>query len=389
RRRPALLRRRGAHRSELHAGARQEPRGVASVGRHAGERRVRRIRVARHERRRGGQCRDSRNGERRLARQCGRRCGGRSEPLARGRRHGRRDLDRRTAAARSVSGHRRRQSRREDGHRDDHHPSSRASGAPLMHARALVAVAAYAALSVGTGATGHAQWVFEPGGRLAPQFHSYTIGTPSNTKITELAIPIYAFVPITQALSVDVGAACAAAHVEQTTTGQTVRSDVSGLTDSQVRANYVMGTDFVVLTAGINLPSGHSAVTQSQQLAAGLIGSDFLAFPISNMGTGFGGTGGVAIARPLGDWNAGFAVSMRRSSSYAPFDDAGVRDLRYQPGDEYRARAGIDRAVGTGRVTLGITYSRFGNDELAGSIYNTGDRYLTTFSLDNTVGAGH
>jgi hypothetical protein len=258
-----------------------------------------------------------------------------------------------------------------------------------MHARALVAVAAYAALSAGSGAAAHAQWALEPGGRLAPQFHSYTIGAPSNTKITELAIPIYAFVPITQALSVDVGAAYAAAHVEQTTTGQTVKSDVSGLTDSQVRANYVLGTDFVVLTAGINLPSGHSAVTQSQQLAAGLIGSDFLAFPISNMGTGFGGTGGVAIARPLGDWNAGFAVSMRRSSSYAPFDDAGVRDLRYQPGNEYRARAGIDRAVGTGRMTLGITYSRFGNDALAGSIYNTGDRYLTTFSLDNTVGAGH
>jgi hypothetical protein len=106
------------------------------------------------------------------------------------------------------------------------------------------------------------------------------------------------------------------------------------------------------------------------------------------MGTGFGATGGVAVARPVGDWNAGFAVSIRRSASYAPFDDAGFRDLRYQPGDEYRARVGVDRAVGTGRITLGVTYSRFGNDDLAGSIYNTGDRYLTTFSLDNTVGAG-
>ena len=248
---------------------------------------------------------------------------------------------------------------------------------------------AFTALSIGVGATARAQWAFDPAGRLAPQFHSYTIDAPSNTKITELAVPIYALVPITRALSVDVGASYASAHVEQTTNGQTVKSDVSGLTDSQVRANYVLGTDFVVLTAGINLPTGHSAVTQSQQLAAGLIGSDFLAFPISNMGTGFGGTGGLAIARPLGDWNAGFAVSMRRSSSYAPFNDAGVRDLRYQPGDEYRARVGVDRAVGTGRMTLGVTYSRFGNDDLAGSIYNTGDRYLTTFSLDNTLGAGH
>ena len=258
-----------------------------------------------------------------------------------------------------------------------------------MRANAVVALATFTALSLGAGASARAQWAFDPAGRFAPQFHSYTINAPSNTKITELAVPIYAFVPITRALSMDVGASYASAHVEQTTGTQTAKSDVSGLTDSQVRANYVLGTDFVVLTAGINLPTGHSAVTQPQQLAAGLIGSDFLAFPISNMGTGFGGTGGVAIARPLGDWNAGFAVSMRRSASYAPFDDAGVRDLRYQPGDEYRARVGVDRAFGTGRMTFGITYSRFGNDDLAGSVYNTGDRYLTTFALDNTVAAGH
>jgi hypothetical protein len=260
----------------------------------------------------------------------------------------------------------------------------------MMRRRDLVLRAALAWCAVGAAAEpADAQWAFDPGGRLAPQFHSYTIGAPSSTKISELAIPIYAFVPITQSLSVDVGASYAAAHLEQTTSGKTLTSNISGLTDSQVRANYVLGTDFVVLTAGVNLPTGHAAVTQSQQPAAALMGSDFLALPISNMGTGFGATGGVAIARPLGDWNAGFAVSMRRSASYAPFDDAGFRDLRYQPGDEYRARAGVDRAVGTGRMTLGLTYSRFGNDDLAGSIYNTGDRYLTTFSLDNTVGSGH
>jgi hypothetical protein len=35
-----------------------------------------------------------------------------------------------------------------------------------------------------------------------------------------------------------------------------------------------------------------------------------------------------------------------------------------------------------------MTYSTFGNNNLAGSIYNTGNRYITELSFDNTVGAG-
>jgi hypothetical protein len=233
-----------------------------------------------------------------------------------------------------------------------------------------------------------AQSIFDIGARMAPQFHSYKIDAPSNEKISEFALPLFVLVPITSSLSVDVGTSIAQSHVEATTAGKTTTSSISGLTDTQVRANYVLGNDFVVLTAGVNLPTGRSTVAVDQQLAANLIGSDFLSFPISNMGTGFGGTGGVAFARPIGDWNLGLGLSMRRSAQYDPYDVAGGPALHYQPGNEYRARAGIDRAFGTGRVAAGLTYSTFGNDNLAGSLYNTGNRWLTQASVNNTVGAG-
>src|SRR6185437_2236413 len=106
------------------------------------------------------------------------------------------------------------------------------------------------------------------------------------------------------------------------------------------------------------------------------------------MGTGFGGTAGMAIARPIGAWNLGVGASVRRSAAYDPLDAGGGQVLHYQPGNEYRARIGIDRGVGTGRVTLGLTYSSFGDDNLAGSVYNTGDRYIAQLSFDNTVGSG-
>jgi hypothetical protein len=230
--------------------------------------------------------------------------------------------------------------------------------------------------------------VYDIGARVAPQFHSYTVNAPSNLKVSEFAVPLFVLVPLSPSFTIDVGTSYARSHVEQTVLGKTTTSEISGVTDSQIRGHYVIGNDFIVLTAGVNIPTGQSTIPESKLVAASLIGSDFLSFPISNMGTGFGGTGGIALARPLGEWNLGVGVSLRRSAQYDPFDVGGGPALHYQPGNEYRARVGLDRAVGTGRATVGLTYSAFGDDQLAGSVYNTGDRYLTQVGFNNTLGRG-
>jgi hypothetical protein len=249
-----------------------------------------------------------------------------------------------------------------------------------------MASASFVAL-VALAPSARAQSALDVGARLAPQFYSYKISSPSNTTISEFAIPVFVQVPVNERLSFDIGTSFAQARVEQTGTTKVV-STISGLTDTQIRGNLSLGTDFMILTAGVNLPTGKSTVTANQQRAAGLIGSDFLAFPISNMGSGFGGTGGVVVARPVGDWNVGFGLSVRHSAQYDPFDAAGGAVLHYQPGNEYRAKVGVDHPVGTGRITLGLTYSTFGNDELAGSVYNTGNRYLTQIDFNNSLGVG-
>ena len=109
----------------------------------------------------------------------------------------------------------------------------------------------------------------------------------------------------------------------------------------------------------MNLPTGRSAVTLDQLAAAGRIGNDFLAFPVSNMGTGLAVTGGLAIARPVGDWNLGFGGAVRRSAAYEPFDVPG-QTLRFQPGDEYRARVGVDRPSARAGSRSASRYSAFG-----------------------------
>ncbi len=226
-----------------------------------------------------------------------------------------------------------------------------------------------------------AQSIFDSELRFAPQFIQYKIKTPSSETISELAVPVFVSIPFGSRFTFDVGTSYARAKV---TSGSAV-SEVNGLTDTQLRGNYTLGNDFVVLTAGLNLPTGRSTVTTDQQTAAGRIGSDFLAFPISNMGTGLAATAGIAVARPLGDWNVGFGGAVRHSTAYEPFDVPGQPVLRFTPGDEYRARVGVDRGLLAGRMSLGLTYSAFGSDDAGGSVYNTGNRVIAQAVVTNFV----
>jgi hypothetical protein len=242
-----------------------------------------------------------------------------------------------------------------------------------------VAVAALAGLALAS--TAGAQSLNDAEYRLAPQWTQYRIDSPVDVTVSELAIPLFVSLPVGTRTSVDIGTAYARAHV----TSGAEHSDIAGLTDVQLRAQYTLGSDRVVLTGGINLPTGNASVSADQLAAASLIGSDFLAFPVSNMGTGLAVTGGAAMAYPLGEWNLGAGASIRRSRAYEPFDVPG-ESFRYQPGNEVRLRLGVDRPVAEGRVAFGATYAAFGRDDAGGSAYNTGDRVIALGELTGRLG---
>src|SRR4051812_43423575 len=195
------------------------------------------------------------------------------------------------------------------------------------------------------------------GARISPQYVNYTLSAPSNVQISEMAIPVFVVVPITNAFSLDVGTAFASATAKSTGGSQAISSSISGLTDTQIRATMNLGTDLVGLTAGVNLPTGRSTGGTSEQAAGALIGNDFMVFPISSMGSGFGGTGGLAIAKPIGNWNVGVGLSIRQSMPFNPYEDPAGTKLRYAPGTETRGRIGLDHSFGTGRAAIGFTYS--------------------------------
>jgi hypothetical protein len=226
--------------------------------------------------------------------------------------------------------------------------------------------------------------------RSGPQFYSYEIKTPLSDKVSEMAIPVFFVVPIMSRLTMDVGTAYASVRSErQTVDGSgnvvTTVSEMSGLTDTQLRANLALGGDLAVFTAGLNLPTGSSTVSPAELDAATRIGSDFLTFPVSGFGSGLSMTGGLAMARSLGSWNFGIGGSVRQSSEYEPFTDATDTAVAFKPGPEYRVRVGVDHPYGTGRVSFGLSLYKFGDDKANAAVYNTGDRYVAQLGVSNAV----
>jgi len=208
--------------------------------------------------------------------------------------------------------------------------------------------------------------------------------------VSEVAVPFAVVWPASGRLSFDLGGRYATATRKDSAASATI----SGLTDIQVRGSYQLVPDVAVFTLSANLPTGKTKITNSQLLTAGAIASDLLPYPVSNFGSGFNITSGLALAVPVGDWALGVAGSYRLNGDFTPFADTtncpvnnGKAGCGYKAGGEFRVRVGADRLVGQSRFSVGFTYSSFGEDDFGSSpIFQSGKRYIGQGSWTFPVG---
>jgi hypothetical protein len=249
-----------------------------------------------------------------------------------------------------------------------------------------------AALSVAAAGPLHAQLLGGTGAIVAPHFTQYTFGSGAGERtVSQMAIPFVVLMPFSERFSMDITTAYATTTLKS---GGSTQSTINGLTDTQIRGNLTMGNQMLVLTFGVNIPTGQYTVDADQTDAAGQIGNDFLNYPISSMGNGLAGTGGVAFARALGSWNLGLGASMRKSTEFAAYALA-ASEFRFTPADEYRVSVGLDRPVGDGEIAFGMAYSAYGADAIdttnngsGRTTANTGDRLTVNGMWSRPVGRG-
>jgi hypothetical protein len=171
------------------------------------------------------------------------------------------------------------------------------------------------------------------------------------------------------------------------------RTTVSGLTDLQVRASYVFGSDAIVITAVANLPTGAERLSASEYGVLAAASSSFLAFPVNAYSTGLSVTAGAAAAVVAGSWNLGLAASGRLSGEFTPFVDTEGSPFTYRAGPEVRVRAAADRTIGAGRLAVAFTWSTFSTDEYGPTTpgigrYRPGERLIAEAFLTTGLGRG-
>lgn len=224
------------------------------------------------------------------------------------------------------------------------------------------------------------------------QARGYTFENGFGTdRIAQVAFPLVAVIPLGERFTLDMGSHYATTIIRPEA-GQT--QTYHGFTDTQLRGSYVFGRDAVVASVVLNLPTGERP-TASQAAIAGQAASSFLLLPVNSYYNGFSATAGLAVAQRLGRWNVGFASSARIGARYRPYSAGpdSITRIEYNPGVEERFRVGVDRLVGASRLTLGVTYSTFSNDEFNNfgggtSRFAPGGRFISEASFTAPMRGG-
>ncbi len=190
--------------------------------------------------------------------------------------------------------------------------------------------------------------------------------------VIEWTVPITLSRRFGQRFTVDLS--CAYAHASAATaTNGTL--EVSGLTDTDVRASFAAVPGHLVLSVVGTLPTGKKTVDSLSVPLLSALATEVLNFTTPTFGSGGGMTAGFGYAVKLGErWAGGVGASYRWHASYTPLTGSG----QLEPGGEGRARLGVEGPLGGGGYYRGaVVYTASGADTLGGGSRSiTGDRIL-------------
>jgi hypothetical protein len=200
--------------------------------------------------------------------------------------------------------------------------------------------------------------------------------------VVEWTVPVALSQRVGSRLVLDLATAYARASAATATSGTL---EISGLTDTDLRATWAAVPGHLVLVLAAALPTGRREVPASAVPLLSALATDLLGFTTSSFGSGGGVASGFATAIGLGPrWAGGVAASYRWHASYTPVAGGGT----LAPGGEGRVRVGVEGPVWRGGYLRGaVTYDASGADTLNGGARSiTGDRLLTSLGLNLPAG---
>ena len=185
------------------------------------------------------------------------------------------------------------------------------------------------------------------------------------TRVSQLSVPVTAVVPLGRSWTLDATTVYATGSVQLAGAARRTAT-LSGLSDVRLRATGRLLNETVLLTAGVNLPTGRQELDGEQLTALRTIAAPALGMLAPPVGQGPSGTLGVLLARQAGAWAVAGGVSYEVRGEFAPVAAlvAGAPSIDFTPGDVVRASLGADRLVGRHRVSLAFSADVFAEDRL-------------------------
>ncbi len=230
-----------------------------------------------------------------------------------------------------------------------------------MATKVLMCALAVAGALVLTAGSTTAQVVYgQPfSGDLTATFSSWTVTEGEEETTTgQFALPLGVFVPMRDNFDVSFFAANASSKFENATQEFTL----GGMSDVRVQGNHSFADDQLLVSLGLNLPTGKRALDLTEEyFVLQALSANYLDFPMRRYGEGFGVNLLFAGATVLGDGlRGGAGIMYQYAGAYEPYD--GFTD--YNPGDVVSVNAGIDIDGAPLNWTVDIIYSAFTADQI-------------------------
>jgi hypothetical protein len=187
------------------------------------------------------------------------------------------------------------------------------------------------------------------------------------TRATQWSIPLSIAVPIGSRIKIDLTGAYASSEIQLAEVDPVVGSDgysLSGLTDLRLRATGRLVGDNVLITAGVNLPTGKTEFDAEELGALRVVSAPALSFQVPVLGVGSGGMLGVVLAREFGAWAWAFGTSYEMRREYTPIAVAAGIPVDLTPGDAVRLSLGTSRLFGQHSMTFGLSSDFFSKETL-------------------------
>jgi hypothetical protein len=187
---------------------------------------------------------------------------------------------------------------------------------------------------------------------------------------SQLSVPISVRVPLGERWTVDASGAFASGTVKLSEPDPVTGTDkytLSGLTDVRLRATGRVVGDNLLLTFGVNVPSGKTKLDRSEFAALRVLAAPALSFQSPVLGTGTSATLGMVYARQVAGWAWALGGSYEMSRSYAPVAlVAGLPAPDFSPGNTIHLSLGGDGLIGQHEMLVGVSADFFGRGELDG-----------------------